>query len=279
VPRRAGVVAVLVALLSGCWRPAGPDAAPGTPEPVIWTATASAAGGGAPDAASLRRARDMVAARLRVGDDLPPTRVSTAGDRTLVIRLEWEDDFGWEVAERLRPGRLLLRPVREEAVEPAELRDAPIAAQPRPDQLAAIPAPTQFAEPVPTCALLLARPPADTADPAASIASCGRDHTLASTKYLLGPAALVERDIAGVRCTTRPDTWSELTISFARRGTAAAAPLAVVLDGHVLATVRPKAGDDRVSIGGYFMSTQAAVLCGQPRYAPLPVDLRPEFPS
>jgi hypothetical protein len=273
---------VLLALLSGCWRLSEPDAVRGTPEPVTWTATASAAGGGAPVAASLRRARDMVAARLRVDDDLPPTRVSTAGDRTLVIRLEWDDDFGWEVGELLQPGRLLFRPVRDEAVEPAELRDMPIAAQPRPNQLAAIPAQTQFAKPVPTCGLLLTREPADTADPAASIASCGRDHTLAATKYLLGPAALAERDTAGVRCTTRPDSWSELTISFTARGrarlAAATAPLAVVLDGYVLATVRPKAGDGRVTIGGYVMSTQVAMLCAEPRYAPLPVDLRPEFP-
>jgi hypothetical protein len=236
--------------------------------------------GSAPDAATLGRARDMVAARLRVGD-LPPTQVTSDQDRTLLIRLAWEDDFGWDVAQRLRPGRVLLRPVRKQAIEPPELRDAPPSGQPSLDQVAAMTAEAQFAASTPTCALLLLREPADTADPSKPVAACNQDERVTTTKYLLGPALLVEQDIAAVRCTTRPDTWSELTFSFTERGRAriraASGPVAVVLDAFVMATVGPAVRDDQITIGGYFMSPQVAVLCAEPEYAPLPVVLQPEF--
>jgi hypothetical protein len=259
--------------LSGCTQP-------NTPQAVTWPATASMPDGRAPDAATLDRARGIVAARLRIGD-LPPTRVETDGDRTLLIRLEWEDDFGFDVAERLRPGEVLLRPVLRQAIEPSELRDVSPSNQPRPDEVAAMAPETQFGAPTPTCDLLLVREPADTADPSKPVASCSRDHTLSSTKYLLGPAIAMEADIAAVRCARRPDSWSELVFSFTEQGRprmrAETGMVAVVLDGIVLATVGPEARDDEMTIEGYFLPWQVAVLCAEPRYASLPVTLRPEF--
>jgi hypothetical protein len=248
--------------------------------PVTWRATASTRDGGVPDASTLARARDIVAARLR-GEDLPPTRVDAEGNRTLLIQLAWEDDFGWEVAQRLLPGELLVRPVRRQAIEPAELRDVPPRDQPRPEQVASMTPETQFGSATPTCAWLLVRVPADTADPSKPIASCRRDHTLTATKYLLGPALAGEQDITAVACTRRPDTSTELTFSLTAHGRArvraATGALAIVLDGVVLAAIDPASGDDRLMIRDYFMGSQVAILCAQPRYASLPVVLKPEF--
>jgi hypothetical protein len=235
--------------------------------------------GSAPDATTLDRARDIVAARLRIGD-LPPTRVETDGDRALLIQLAWEDDFGWDVAERLRPGQVLLRPVWQQAIEPPESRNGS-QLQRRLDQIAEMAPEAQFGASSATCDLLLVREPPDTADPGKPVASCGRDQELSRTKYLLGPAVGAEADIAAVRCTRRPDSRSEVVFSLTEQGRprvrAETGMVAVVLDGGVLATVGPQARDDEMTAEGYFTSPDVAVLCAEPRYAPLPVVLRPEF--
>jgi hypothetical protein len=268
------VLGVLVVVaLTGC------DKKPEPPKPVIWSADATLPNGDAPDAATLARARDIVAARLQVGHALPPTEVTTGDDGRLRIRLAHDDKVGWEVAQRLRPGRVLLRPVRRQSVEKPELSDVPLTDQPDPEALAAMPPAKQYAASTPTCGALLVRDPADTADPAGPIAACSLSSsgtTLTSTKYLLDPAVAVERDITAIRCATGNDVTFSLTDAARATLRGAKGKVAVVLDGFVLATV--KAGADPVTISGRLLTSQAAILCAPIAYAPLPVLLEPEFP-
>ena len=270
------VLAALVGVaLTGC------DKKPEPPKPVIWSADATLPDGGAPDAATLARARDIVAARLQVGHALPPTEVTADGDGTPRIRLAHDDKVGWEVAQRLRPGRVLLRPVRRQSVEKPELSDVPLTGQPDAGTLAAMPPARQYAGSTPTCGALVVRDPADTADPTRPVAACNLSSsgsTIRSTKYLLDPALAVERDITGIRCATGSPSSVTFTLTDTARDTlrSAKGPVAVVLDGFVLATV--KAGADPVTISGRFLTYQVAILCAQPAYTPLPVLLEPRIP-
>jgi len=268
---RAVTLALLVVvLLGGCVFRGLHRSLP--PNPITYEATARGPDGNAPDAATMAGLRDLIDARLRYrigADDLPVNWVTIAGDRTIRMQLATDDDFDWEVSQRLRPGRVQLRPVRAQLAEPADRRDISPAQQPRPQQLATMPAQQQYDGVVPNCDLLIVRDPGLAADPSKPIAACYRSGVQA-TKYLLDPAAVPDATLTAVHCVPKPDSAVELTFDLAHLPTG---PVAVVLDGVVLG-VLPAGGS---TLRDFFVSSAVAVLCATGQYRPLPVALDVRF--
>jgi preprotein translocase subunit SecD len=153
-----------------------------------------------------------------------------------------------------------------------------------PDEVATLPPAMQYAVPTVTCAQLNSRAPGAVDDPAAPVVACERTGT--QTKYLLDPATVTAKDVAGADVELQAASGWTVTVRFTAAGqprwtalTRAAVDgnpsnqVAIVVDDQVItAPTVPAVITGPAQISGAEIDRGAADrLAAQLRSGPLPV--------
>ncbi|MGH3712429.1 MAG: protein translocase subunit SecD [Micromonosporaceae bacterium] len=150
------------------------------------------------------------------------------------------------------------------------------------EEVAVLPADTQFKVPTITCDMLNARPPGSIQDPKAQVAACNED---GDTKYLLDKARVLGTDVSKADYTFDPnrglwlvtlkfnskgqENWTDLTTDAKDK------KVAVVLDNEVVSapTVQERMTGD-AEITGSFTRVEVQTLASQLEYGALPVTFK-----